>query len=404
MNETILTSYPAMKETEFMLRLALRERFDRIPEELDQEKFDETMKKHRIYPLVIRGLRQFTPEQLEGFPVLAKYRALQNRYAGGSLKRMQTLALVAKAMEEARIPMISMKGPLLSVELYGDPAMRHSHDLDVLVREEDFLRSAACLKELGFEQAENPHLKTPKRMEVNLRYTTDNHGEFRRGDQCVELHWRSSTEVNVPFDALWENREEKLLLGVKVNEMGRDHKLPHLFAHAAHHGFARLRWLLDLYEVQRKPGFSWDELLESMRQQGNSPLLFETLIVLMRWRVIPMETVTIGSVSVRREDDRVIVRYGDDCKTEVEQAVALSDAAWPMMERELDWTFPEFRAHEQLLPHAAVRHSLWHRIISKFQPGAVDFELIDLPDRWFWLYYLIRPVYLFWRKLTGGKK
>lgn len=402
--EKIISVYPLSRETEFMVRLALREKIEDIPSDLDWSAFNRVMHKHRIYPLVIRGLRQFSGDQLEAFPVLRAWRGRQNEYVSGSLKRMQTLATVARAMDDAGIPMLSMKGPLLSVELYGDPSLRHSHDLDVLVREEDFLRAAGCLKELGFAQTENPHLKTPKRLEVNLRYTTDNHGEFNMGDQCVELHWRSSTEVNVPFETLWQQREPRQLLGARVWEMGSLHRMPHLFAHAAHHGFARLRWLMDLYEIQRKPGFDWAALLEAMREQGNSVLLFETLIVLMRWHVLPMETATLGSMTVSREGDRIRVCYDAAEQDEVERAIALSEAAWPMMERELDWTCPEFREHEALLPHAAVHHSIWHRFLSKFQPNAVDFELINLPDRWFWLYYLIRPVYLLWRTLTGGEK
>lgn len=402
--EKILTAYPLNRETEFMVRLALREKLPEIPGDLEWSTFNRVMHKHRIYPLVIRGLRQFSPQQLEGYPALRSWRERQNEYISGSLNRVKTLASVAKSMEDAGVPMLSMKGPLLSMELYGDPSLRHSHDLDVLVREEDFLRAASCLKDQGFVQTENPHLKTPKRLKVNLRYTSDNHGEFRKGEQCVELHWRSSTEVNVPFEELWQHREERTLLGVRVWEMGRQHRLPHLFAHAAHHGFARLRWLMDLYELQRRPGFDWNDLLERMRPQGNSVLLFETLIVLMRWQVLPMETTAIGSMRVTREGEQIRVSYDPAEQEEVERAIALSDAAWPMMERELDWTLPEFQAHKALLPHAAIRRSLWHRIASYFQPNAADFELVDLPDRWFWLYYLIRPVYLLCRTLTGGKK
>lgn len=386
-----------------MVRLALREKMDAVPEGLDWTCFQKTMDKHRIYPLVIRGLRRFSAEQLEPYPVLKRYSALQNQYSGSALKRMQTLAAVAKAMEDAGIPMLSMKGPLLSIELYGDPSMRHSHDLDILVPTGEFLRASSCLQKMGFVPVENPHLKTQKRLEANLRYTSDNHGEFELGDQCVELHWRSTNQNEVSFEQLWENREQKMLLGTQVWVMGQRDKLPHLFAHAANHGFARLRWLLDLYEFQKRPDFSWDVLWEDMRKLENGCLLLETLIVLNRWKVLPMGETTVGTLTVKREGDQVLIRCGEDMAEEVAHAVDLSEGAWTLMEREFIPEDPAYQAYRKMLPTKAVRKSLWNRLLGKLQPNSADFALIDLPDRWFWLYYFIRPVYWVWRKLTGGR-
>lgn len=387
-----------------MLRLALKERLGSVPEGLDWAQFRSTMDKHRIYPLVIRGLRQFSGETLEAFPALKYYRSRQNHYMNGCLRRMQTLAAVAKAMDGAGVPMISMKGPLLSMELYGDPSMRHSHDLDVLVPMEQFFTAVQTLKEMGFDQAENHHLDTPLRMQKFLRYTDHNHSEFFREDQCVELHWRSSHQHLESFEELWANREPKQLLGVTVHEMGRLDKYAHLFAHAAQHGFARLRWLMDLYEIQRKPDFSWEELLERMGQLGNSSLLLETAIVLLRLAPLPMEPVTIGSLTACREGDQVLLTCGEELREEAERAVELSEAAWPMMERELEVEEPEHRAYKALLPNRAIRRSLWRKITVNFLPNSADFELIDLPDRWYWLYHIIRPFHGLWRKLFGGKR
>ena len=43
------------------------------------------------------------------------------------------LASMLKAFNRAGIPVMPMKGPILSLELYGDVGLRQSHDLDLMV-------------------------------------------------------------------------------------------------------------------------------------------------------------------------------------------------------------------------------------------------------------------------------
>ena len=44
-----------------------------------------------------------------------------------------------------------IKGPVLSVRCYGDPGLRQYGDLDLIVRDEDILRSTELMISLGYE-------------------------------------------------------------------------------------------------------------------------------------------------------------------------------------------------------------------------------------------------------------
>lgn len=387
-----------------MLRLALRQTIDSIPEDIDWDRFQEMMDKHRIYPLVIRGLRQFTPEALERYPVLKAYRARQNYYVSENLKLMRTLSCVAGAFAQGGIPMLSMKGPLLSMELYGDPAMRFSHDLDIMVPQEDFWRGCKCLMDMGFEIIEEPELTTEKRVKAYMRISPNNHCVFRQNGVLVELHWRTTLKDGMTFAGLWENRDTTPLLGVPVNQMGAADKLPHLIDHAADHGFMRLRWLLDLYEFHRKKLADWDGVLESMGRLGNRALLPQTLIVMLRLGVLPMGEVRAGSLRAWREGGLVRVQYGDELGGDVETALALSELAWPMMTRELERDTPEFQAYLKRMPVPQIRRMGTEPFVNRFWPNVEDFARFDLPDRLFWLYFIIRPFHWLYRKLFGGKR
>ena len=59
------------------------------------------------------------------------------------------------------------------------------------------------------------------------------------------------------------------------------------------------------------------------------------------------------------------------------------------------------RVYRQLLPTLGKKRMF---ILTWFDLRSEDLEWVDLPDRWFFLYYLIRPVHFLWRITVGRKK
>src|ERR1035437_1003389 len=59
------------------------------------------------------------------------------------------LVEVLKGFHSAGIPVMTLKGPLLSLELYGDVGLRQSSDLDLMVTPEDLAKAQACLENMG---------------------------------------------------------------------------------------------------------------------------------------------------------------------------------------------------------------------------------------------------------------
>lgn len=404
MNNELIACYQVPEETKLMLRLALREKLTQIPEGIDWDTFRETMDKHRIYPLVIRGLRQQDPVLLSDCPALKHYLSKQSYYAMESIKRIQALAEIAAAFEAQGIRMLSMKGPLLSIDLYGDPSMRHSRDLDLLVSEADYFAACQCLIGLGFARQENVHETTYLRSRLSLLYSDDKHTEFARGNLSVELHWRGSVWYDLNVDELWDRRETKLLMGKPVYQMGATDEWPYLISHAAVHGYMRLRWLLDLYELQKDPRFRWERMYEIMASRGHGAVLLETLLVLFRLEVLPMEPVKTELFELRRQEGGVCFSYAESISRDARDAIRFSELVEPLMLVEKKMGSELWYSYRKQLPMEEEKTPLWVKIVNLFRPEEVDYELIDLPDRWFWLYFLIRPVYWVWRKVFGGKK
>ena len=401
MKELFLKYWDLPRELEAMLKLALGQQADF--EGLDWDYFDRLVKQHKIQPLLIRGIRKLGPEA-EKYPSLAALAREQNRYAAGNMRRLQALAEVNAAFAREGIRMLSMKGPLLSMELYGDPGMRTSKDLDLMVSPEDLSRAGEVLKGLGYELEPHPYATTPLRHKYYNLIENEKHEVYHRSEICIELHWQHDYQTEQSFDALWERREERPFMGGKTAVMGADDRYPALFIHAAEHGFMRLRWLLDLYELQKKPGFSWERIFGLMERQGVGEVLLEAMLVMYRLRLPELKDVDVGRFSLTGGEGGVTLGVAPELEKTAKQAADLCDGVWPMLLQERRPTDPEWKAYDRLLPRAVYGKTPIQWVLTAMGPTVYEFELIDLPDWLFWLYFIIRPFNWVRRKLFGGKK
>ena len=402
-NEMLLPFWELTPEQELMLDIVLR-RNPAVPEQMDWDFFDASVRKHRLQPLLIRGLRSMDPELVARYPALNRYKGMQNKYSMESFQRLQALTQVNAALAEAGIRMISMKGPLLAMEAYGDPSLRTSRDLDVMVPEADLRRAGELLVELGYTPKENPFHKTPLRRKFYNLVELEKHEVYTRNDVVIELHWKGDYQSEDSFDEIWERRQEQPLLGRPIAMMGASDRYPALIIHGVEHGFHRLRWLLDIYELQKKPGFSWAELFARMHSQGLGSLLLETLLVMYRLDLPGLPDLAWEGFSLRLTEDGILVTASEDLRADLNRARALSEAAYPLWHDEITWGDERQQAYDRLLPVSMFQKSRKQKLLSMLGPSFLELELIDLPDWLFWLYFIIRPFSILWRKLFPGER
>ena len=395
MNQVFLEYWDLPRELKLLLDISLRQT-GKVPEGLDWDYFDKLVSQHRIQPLLIRGLRTLGGECPQE---LAKYRSQQGCFMKQSMDRIQALAAINTAFRAAGIPMLTMKGPMLAMELYGDPSLRTSRDLDLMVDEETLDRAGETLTAMGYELEVKCYTATPLRQKFYRLIDQEKHLVYNKGDICVELHWQSDYQRQQSFPELWARREERQLMGHPIALMGEEDRYPALIIHAAEHGFLRLRWLLDLYELQRKPGFSWERLYALMDAQGLGCVLLETMLVMYRLDLPGLTDVVCGHFNLTRTDDGIRLEAED-----ADRAAKLCDGVFPLLLRPVKTADPEWEAYDRLMPNTVYGRNALQRLLAALGPSEFEYELIDLPDWLFWLYFIIRPFNWVRRKIMGGKR
>jgi hypothetical protein len=155
----------------------------------------------------------------------------QSRDAGALLEL--TTLRIATALEAAGVANVPLKGPLLARALHGDPGMRSSRDIDVLVAREDFAPAVAALEPLGWR----PEVDAADEPLLHLRLVHD------AGLHDIELHWRVHWYESA-FGAQLLARAERGPDGVR--RLRAEDDLAALMLYQARDGFAGLRHPSDI--------------------------------------------------------------------------------------------------------------------------------------------------------------
>ena len=264
-------------------------------------------------------------------------------------------------------PLLLHKGLTLTQQLYGDPALRPTSDIDLLVHPADLGAARERLAELGWEQqptafdTKNLHLWKPSAGMTLL----------------LELHWTTMEEgeFELPEDVLWSETEAEGTIHRFTPEM----TLLHLLLHAPHHGFRPYRLLVDVAHALA----TWHDTLDwarlvALAETARALPLCATVIALAHDHLgAPMP----AHPAIRRVAARPTVR---------------AMRRWLTAERLL--TRPSYGDMDRYLVPIAAGHLGSARFVLRdllLTPEQMRM-VYDLPrgSRRVWGYYLLRPLLL----------
>jgi hypothetical protein len=222
---------------------------------------------HGVAPLLARNLADL---EWPGVPSAAREAldAARRLNAARSALHARALAGVLAALAEAGIRALPLKGVALSASLYGDPAVRASADLDVLVQRQSVPRAFRALADLGYAAAGHPAAAAPDLdclAARDLRLVLESNIEqvFVSPDSAgcpVELHWDIAWRW--PHGAagiadLWASARLRPFGGSPALALSPEWEVLYLAVHAARHRWSALKWLVDVHQICERGGLDW---------------------------------------------------------------------------------------------------------------------------------------------------
>ena len=336
---------------------------------------------HSLIPLLYFQLHAHAPEKVPPAvyeKLRDQYRRISalNVYLSGELRRL------LKLFAAHEIDAIPYKGPALAAKAYGNIALRHFGDLDILVRQRDVPRVMELLVAEGY--ALHPPLNKVQqalmlRTQCNLPFTRDG----RR--LIVEIHWRVSARLfSSPLDeeSLWENAGQESFEGATIKALAPEDLLLSLCVHGAKHLWERLSWIADIAQLlEVYLDLNWPRLLERARRSGTERMLLLGLYI---------------------AHDLLGAKLPAEVETQFEIDVEIAPLAGQVYAR----LFAEVDAESGMSGYFRFQLRARRRLRDKFNycryvvsPTEEDLTLLSLPAPLSFVYYLLRPLRML---RTGG--
>jgi len=339
-------------------------------------------RRHLLAPMLLAGLqatRCAVPQE-----VVAELRRDTLAAARRNLAQVAVIGRVGAAFAHAAVPVLVLKGVVLSAQLYGDPGLRSGRDVDLLIDPGALEAADAILRGAGYRREESD--LSPRQASAYRRHIKDLQYVDPAGGTRIELHHRVTDNPDLlalDFAALWREREHLRLSDTTIATLSRRHLAPYLCVHGAGHCWERLLWLSDLAELLREPG-SVDAALDAAEGLGIGAAMLHAMALAHDWLDLPLDESHVAraraSAHVLRLDRILAHLY--------------AGAAWHEMPR---------RGSRR----GIMRYSLWARLYRMglksdwryrasqasrewFTP--LDWRTLRLPDALFWLYPFVRPV------------
>jgi hypothetical protein len=253
--EALTSAYGAVKDWDLLLELA---------------------EEHGVLGLLSKRL---APTQRKSVPSAAREK-LQTRMRSQQMFVLGLTADLFQILEEfdrMAIEGILVKGPIVSLLAYGDPATRNYADLDLLVRHRQILAATQCMQRLGYE-ADVPE-NAIEAGKIPGEYVFKRDGR----PQLIELHTEPTFRYYprpMRIEEMYSRRRMVKLDGRDIPALSIEDELLLNCIHGGKHFWERLMWTADIaLIVARNRELSWDRVFKAAEEVGAERMLCVGLLL-----------------------------------------------------------------------------------------------------------------------------
>ena len=344
-----------------------------VQENLDWRYLVQTSLDHRVMPLLYQNLNATCSESVPQ-PILVE---LLNHFqvnAASNLFLTTELLKLLNLFEANDMTAIPFKGPVLAASAYGNLSLRQFGDLDLLVEECNFEKAVELLTCNGYQ--------------LTLQLPWEFHLTSNDGSYSIDLH-REFAHKNHSFSPIsrdiWEHLEPCSLVGTTVSTLTPETCLLILLLNGNRECWRSLNRLCDVAElIHAHPHMDWQQVMEQAEKMSCKRLIFLGLLLARNLLGTSFPELIWQQVQSDSVANSLALQVQEQLFSEICQPLG------PVEE-----TFFYIKTRERWQDKAQYFFGLIHH--SGLHPTARDRDVIPLPARLSFLYYLIRPFRVFIR-------
>lgn len=329
----------------------------------------------RVLPVVYLILRNSGRDSIPEDAFLA-FKGLFKSNLLKSLSMLKELLLILEAFSSNGISAISFKGPLMAFGLYGDISTRQFADLDILINLKDLQNATTLLQGFGYE----PEYRF-NRSQLSAFIKSDHHQRFVNPNLgiMVELHWSIYPSIykipRIDMGDIWKRAEKNTVFGREVLGFSQSDLLLYLCVHGAKHGWERLSWVCDLAMLIKNKEVDFDGVIRLAEEAGCIRLLFLGLLLADELLSFKLPSPLIERIRADPEISELA-------------AIAIGNMFSDKEKLASPYKLFYLRATDRMMDRATIY------IKDTIRPHVIDYEFIKLPDSFYPLYFIVRPIRL----------
>jgi Uncharacterised nucleotidyltransferase len=213
-------------------------------------------------------------------PFLDSLHVHQRAHLLSNLSMTAELFRVLELFRQSQIECVVVKGPVLSLRAYGQPALRQYADLDLLLRQKDIPCAAEILVAAGYDSRISAEAIRSGKIPGEYR--------FRRQDSKIilELHTERTLRyfpLPLPIEKYFHSKTAVFLDGRLVPALSAENEFILISVHGATHFWERLMWICDVAAmVHNHPELDWNYIKQSAAEVGAERMVRVALLLAER--------------------------------------------------------------------------------------------------------------------------
>lgn len=167
-----------------------------------------------------------------------------------NMSKILEFIAITDQLKSKNLDFISLKGPILSQRLYGDPTYRRYRDFDILLSQKDAEQAYYILIEMGYLPFLFELPKTDTEKKEFFKHIRDIPLYSSKTNFVIEIHTKLFKFNHIPQNQIesiiQSNLTSTSLSGRNFKVFNAELELLYLIMHGGLHRFRRLKWLVDI--------------------------------------------------------------------------------------------------------------------------------------------------------------